>query len=339
MIPLLYVLLACRPSATPGTTGTDQTIVGDDDDTVSGDDDDVTGDDDDDTVTGDDADDTVTGDDDDDTVTGDDDDDTATDTSTMGSSGDSGCPGVYELCNGLDDDCDGSPHPDEVDADGDGVLDCAACEEAGFWAATRDLSGSALGTAVADAVQAQTCTDYSEAREYLFAQLDNDNGTIRCRYTGRTRGGVGANFNDWTDMNTEHTWPQSQGAGSEPAKCDLHHLFITDAVTNSQRGSHPMGEVVNDTTSISGGSRLGTNSSGQTVFEPRDDHKGDVARALTYFAHRYGYTLSASELALYQDWSNSDPIDAAELARTFEIAEEQVLANPFVTCPDLMSEL
>jgi hypothetical protein len=35
-------------------------------------------------------------------------------------------PGASEACNGADDDCDGSVPADEVDADGDGLLDCLA---------------------------------------------------------------------------------------------------------------------------------------------------------------------------------------------------------------------
>lgn len=39
-------------------------------------------------------------------------------------------PGATELCNGLDDDCDGAPGPDEADADGDGVRVCAGdCDD------------------------------------------------------------------------------------------------------------------------------------------------------------------------------------------------------------------
>jgi len=37
--------------------------------------------------------------------------------------------GAIELCNGLDEDCDGQPSSDEVDTDGDGYLACAECDD------------------------------------------------------------------------------------------------------------------------------------------------------------------------------------------------------------------
>jgi endonuclease I len=75
------------------------------------------------------------------------------------------------------------------------------------------------------------------------------------------------------------------------------------------------------------------------VFEPRDEHKGNVARAMTYFAHRYGFPLSGSELSLYQSWHSSDPVDQAELDRTWAIAAEQGVPNPYVVCTSLLPEL
>jgi endonuclease I len=139
-------------------------------------------------------------------------------------------------------------------------------------------------------------------------------------------------------MNTEHTWPQSQGADQFPAKCDLHHLYPTDTDANSLRGNHPFDEVV-DESWTGGGSRFGTNARGETAFEPRDEHKGNVARSMLYFAMRYGHDLSAEDLALYQGWSAADPADDVEIERSLRIGERQGAANPYVVCPGLVERL
>lgn len=36
-------------------------------------------------------------------------------------------PGAIEVCNGIDDDCDGVVPPDELDDDSDGLLPCSGC--------------------------------------------------------------------------------------------------------------------------------------------------------------------------------------------------------------------
>ncbi len=89
----------------------------------------------------------------------------------------------------------------------------------------------------------------------------------------------------------------------------------------------------------SGGSRLGLDAGGATVFEPRDAHKGNAARSMVYFAIRYGHTLTASELSLYKAWDGLDPVDARELERTWTIAAEQGIPNPLVVCPDALGRL
>ena len=212
------------------------------------------------------------------------------------------------------------------------------CQAAGFEAPTLGLSGSALWEALAEVTQPQTCQNYGDATDFMFLTLDNAADSVTCVYTGRTTP-VTTQKPDPTDMNTEHTWPQSLGADVIPAKCDLHHLFPCDSDANNRRAAYPFGEVVGEVDWDSGGSSLGLDASGATVFEPRDDHKGNVARAMLYVSARHGFPIDADAIALFQTWHQQDPVDDAELARTWAIAEEQVLPNPLVVCPELVERL
>ena len=180
------------------------------------------------------------------------------------------------------------------------------------------------------------CT-YDRSREFLFTELDFENGGVECVYTGRFFT-IDDYPPDWNEVNTEHTWPQSQGADVDPMQCDLHHLYPADADANTRRGNLPFGEVTNVAWS-DGGSLQGEDASGADVFEPRDVHKGNVARSMLYFAVRYGYALSTEQNALFARWHEEDPPDDRELARTAAIAEQQGNANPFVVCPDLVERV
>ncbi|MCA9494455.1 MAG: endonuclease [Myxococcales bacterium] len=250
-------------------------------------------------------------------------------------------PGAQEQCNGIDDDCSGAPGANEVDLNGDGLLDCLTagqdCVAAGY-AGAAGLQGNALKNSLQNLTSAQTCSSYNAARDFMFVTLDKRAGYVTGVYTGQ-QVAVGNNPPDPNVMNTEHTWPQSWGAGVIPQKCDLHHLFPSMSTVNSARGNLPFGNVVTVQDTYQGGSLRGLDNTGTQVFEPRDVHKGNVARAMLYMATRYSYTLTASELALYKSWNALDPVDAAELDRTWDIAAEQVLTNPYVVCPQYVDAL
>ena len=49
-------------------------------------------------------------------------------------------------------------------------------------------------------------------------------------------------------MDCEHLWPQSMGAGDEPQKSDLHHLFPCKSNVNSSRGNHPYADINDEDT-------------------------------------------------------------------------------------------
>ncbi len=250
-------------------------------------------------------------------------------------------PGAVELCNGIDDDCDGTG---EGDHDGDGTLDCLLCQSVGYWdAAAAAADESALISALAVLYTEDACKDYSVARELMFLSLDNEAGTVEGLYTGATFT-VEGELPDWDVVNTEHVWPRSGGAAEVPQECDLHHLFPADASVNNRRGSLPFGEVESATWS-SGGSQIGPDADGTEVFEPRDERKGDVARAMLYFSVRYpdkadlAEQRTADQVTLFQRWHLEDPPDAAERERSQGIAIAQGWDNPFVVCPELAGVL
>lgn len=174
---------------------------------------------------------------------------------------------------------------------------------------------------------------YSKARKVIFEKIDNEDGEVCCVYSTdhclRTR-----SMPSHKIMNVEHTWPQSQGA-TGTAKSDLHHLFPTQSRLNSTRSNFPFCEVVQ--VKFEGdGSKMGHNSKGTICFEPPEDHKGDTARAMFYFAIRYNFNLSRDQEEVLKKWHRQDPVDAKELARHESIVRHQRNQNLFVVNPELV---
>ena len=199
------------------------------------------------------------------------------------------------------------------------------------WDDAANLWGEDLMDELADRIQSHTVFSYTGAREHMFGEYDNHGGQVECVYTGMlvTTQGIP----DHTIMNCEHTWPQSMGAEGD-ARSDMFHLYPTDSDANSRRGNYAFGDVVNSSWN-DGGSSLGTNASGATVFEPRDVHKGNCARSMFYFALCYGNRsnfLNSQEDVL-RAWSDFDPVDEAEREREAAIAALQNNHNPFILNP------
>ncbi len=174
---------------------------------------------------------------------------------------------------------------------------------------------------------------YHDAREFMFSKLDNAAGVVCGVYTGnciRT-----SKIPSDTVMNCEHTWPKSKGAGSAPAIMDLHHLFPTMSRINSSRSSYPFCEVTKAELT-QGGSSLGIGAGGKTCFEPRDIHKGDVARAMFYFSMRYNMHIDSKQESYLRKWNKEDPTTRYERIRNKSIEEYQGNSNPFVEYPGLV---
>lgn len=145
-------------------------------------------------------------------------------------------------------------------------------------------------------------------------------------------------------VNAEHTWPQSHFTSrfsKDTQKADLHHLFPTDSQMNSFRSSYPFGEVDKDKQVLKcRDSRLGeVNGARGTFFEPPQNHKGNVARALFYFSVRYQMPIGHIEEKFLRQWHEQDPVDDSEIKRNNEIFKNQGNRNPFVDHPELEQEI
>jgi deoxyribonuclease-1 len=212
-----------------------------------------------------------------------------------------------------------------------------------YYSSTRNKWGEELKDALTDIIDDHNSLGYTLARDHMYGHIDNVDGWVECVYTGRTayfntRQGATEN-----GFNCEHTWPQSFSDEAEPMKSDLFHLYPTDATANNYRANLDFG-VVTSVTWSSGGSKLGTDSEGQTVFEPRDAHKGNVARTHFYYIIRYDgnynyYTDPAKMEAHFRDWHVADPVDSAEELRNEEIYALQFNRNPFIDHPELVDRI
>lgn len=155
--------------------------------------------------------------------------------------------------------------------------------------------------------------------------------------------------------NREHIVPQSSFNSAFPMQSDIHHVIPTDCRVNNFRSSYPFANVANATwTSLNGSKRGPSSAAGYSgvVFEPIDEFKGDIARALLYFATRYentinGYTsfdmFNGSNDQVFFPWAidtlldwhnNVDPVDQRERDRNNAAFNFQGNANPFVDHPE-----
>ena len=222
----------------------------------------------------------------------------------------------------------------------------------------KDKRDTLSSTCQSSGCYKQKMLGYSEARRHLFGSihLEKDNSgfyikDVYCNKRFRGSAGVGPDrIPNHNKINCEHTWPQSRFTSTfsrDMQKSDLNHLFPTDTKANSMRGNHPFGNVHG--TSVGNGcndSSLGsprTNSyvkrRGGLYFEPPEEHKGNVARALFYFSVRYKTPISETQEAYLRTWHENDPVDDEEIERNNRVQEAQGNRNPFIDFPHLVEDV
>ncbi|MBR6551144.1 MAG: endonuclease [Paludibacteraceae bacterium] len=241
------------------------------------------------------------------------------------------------------------------------------------------------GKALFDAVQTVTKTGYSslgyDGLWTAFKTTDKkSNGQVwdmysDCNWTfGSDQ--CGSYSNECDCYNREHSIPKSWFGGSTSGPgCDIFHLVPTDGKVNGMRSNYSFGEVSSanytydgakkgtaKSITITGGNTIAGNtgatiSASGTVFEPRDEYKGDFARgymgALLKWAGDKAFTsgegaktfttnystgsfgLTKYGVALLMKWHRQDPVSQKEIDRNNGIQQTQGNRNPFIDYPYL----
>jgi len=179
--------------------------------------------------------------------------------------------------------------------------------------------------------------------------------------------------------NREHTVPQSVwGSGTYPMYSDAHFVIPSDNRVNGWRDNYPYGKVVTNTaiaatnSSVSNAnivpvfttnqSRIGQNTNTNytagysgVVFEPIDEFKGDIARALLYFATRYENEIPGWNYVMFNGTSNQvftntflnimikwhllDAVSPYEISKNNAIYVFQGNRNPYIDHPEYVCQI
>lgn len=193
-------------------------------------------------------------------------------------------------------------------------------------------------------------TDYAQARRYLFGDLylrkDNTVYDVYCHHTFNSQDGVGPNkIPNPSVANCEHTWPQSKFTSEFPKeiqKNDLHHLFPVYSKGNSARSNYPFGTVIQNKMEISNceSSQKGiTHESNSMGWEPPNEHKGNVARAMFYFSLRYHMSIPDKQEDTFRAWNKLDPVDQDEIDANLKIKSIQGNSNIFIEHPEYIDQI
>lgn len=210
---------------------------------------------------------------------------------------------------------------------------------------------------------------YRDARIYLFEKIAVDtlfdNKYVEDKYCGRFyfdgekvgdqviyfKPGKIPNPNI---MNTEHIWPKArfEDIGSKEQNyiheydmkvADLHHLIPTDSKVNGKRANHFFGEVTGVQKYLTcNESKLGYLKDAPKkydhilFFEPPESIKGNIARALFYFAVKYELPIDDQEEYFLKKWHQQDPVDEKEVQRNNLVYKFQNTRNPFIDFPSLV---
>lgn len=216
----------------------------------------------------------------------------------------------------------------------------------------------------------------SNSSWYVFYYSDQDeNGYCMDMYCDDWKK-FGAPGDAVSGCNVEHSFAKSWWGGAKnDAYKDCYHLNPSNSTVNSSRSNYPLGVPVKEI-KTSGSLKIGKIHHEElnvdfNVFEPKDEYKGDFARAYFYMATCYGKDINGnydpticsayqgwrldnkdvgSKFAMQNDnylefqpweqevlitWHRQDPVSVKEIKRADAVSNFQHNRNPFIDYPFL----
>jgi endonuclease I len=229
-----------------------------------------------------------------------------------------------------------------------------ADEPAGYYSTASGLTGAPLRAALHNIIKGHTVINYTATRAPLES-LDQDptnsaNLILLYERTSWPKSQFVTSFpGGW---NREHCWPNSLGIdGAEPAYSDLFNLRACGEPANSDRANLYYDESTLAATGYEkpSGPTSPLCSQDFDSWEPPDEVKGDLARAMFYMDIRYEGGGSEPDLILTENtalistsasymgrlstllmWNFLDPVSPAERTRAEGVFGYQHNRNPFI---------
>lgn len=249
----------------------------------------------------------------------------------------------------------------------------------GYYNAAAGKSDAELKGTLKTIIRNHTVLNYGSGENsswYCFYYSDRDTNTNLC---------MDMYCDDWKPFttpgevvagcNVEHSFAKSWWGGAKvDAYKDCYHLNPSNSTANSARGNYPLGNVDTPTKTV-GSLKIGQRhhdglNEDHYIWEPKDEYKGDFARAYFYMATCYGKDLNGNpdsqfsayngwrldnkdvgsryamqndtylefqdwEIEVLIQWHRQDPVSSKEIDRADAVNNFQHNRNPFIDYPCL----
>ena len=246
----------------------------------------------------------------------------------------------------------------------------------GFYNSANGLKDCELKGTLKELIRNHTVIGYGEGSWEVFYYADQDeNGYCMDMYCDDWKK-FGAPGSAVSGCNVEHSFAKSWWGGAKnDAYKDCYHLNPSNSTANSARSNYPLGNVTN-LVKTAGSLKIGKQHHDSlnvdfNIWEPKDEYKGDFARAYFYMATCYGKDKNGnydptvcsayqgwrldnkdvgSKFAMQNDnylefqpweqevliqWHRQDPVSVKEIKRADAVSNFQHNRNPFIDYPYL----